>query len=93
MELTKYEQETIINYNQSTDPIDIYTFDKKLQKKLIQYATDYPEEVSLNKEEEDGSMSFTIPKSYIHINRPKKLNLSPEERERRAKQLRDAKLG
>ena len=93
MELTKYEQETIINYNQSTDPIDIYTFDKKLQKKLLQYATDYPEEVVINKEEEDGSMSFTIPKSYIHINRPKKLNLSLEEKERRAKQLRDAKLG
>lgn len=92
MDLTKHEQETIINYNQTNEPASIYTFDKKLQKKLIQYATDYPEEVAIKKEEEDGSMSFTIPKSYIHINKPKKLNLSPEERERRTKQLRDAKL-
>lgn len=92
MDLTKHEQETIINYNQTNEPADIYTFDKKLQKKLIQYATDYPEEVAIKKEEEDGSISFSIPKSYIHINKPKKLNLSPEERERRTKQLRDAKL-
>ena len=81
MELTKYEQETIINYNQSTDPIDIYTFDKKLQKKLIQYATDYPEEVVINKEEEDGSMSFTIPKSYIHINSSQELHTHQQTKE------------
>lgn len=93
MDLTKQEQETIINYNQTNEPASIYTFDKKLQKKLIQYATDYPEEVVIEKEEEDGSISFSIPKSYIHINKPKKLNLSPEERERRANRFKSIKLG
>lgn len=34
MKLTKYEQETIINYNQEEDMAQIYTCDKNLIRKI-----------------------------------------------------------
>lgn len=41
--LSKYEKETVILYNQSTDPILIDTYDPSLQRRLAEYTEKYPD--------------------------------------------------
>lgn len=41
--LSKYEKETVILYNQSTDPILIDTNDPSLRRRLAEYAEKYPD--------------------------------------------------
>lgn len=41
--LSKYEKETVLLYNQSSDPILIDTYDPSLQRRLADYAARYPD--------------------------------------------------
>ena len=58
---TKLEQETSIVYNNEEDDCQIFTYDKKLIKKLKKKGVDVKD---LNN---DGSIMCTIPKSWIKI--------------------------
>ena len=40
---SKYERETIILWNQTDDPVSIYTFDKPLIRRLEAFREKYPE--------------------------------------------------
>lgn len=41
--LTKYEQETIINYNNEEKTASIFTYDKSLIRKLDKRLSEYPD--------------------------------------------------
>jgi len=41
--LSKYEKETVLLYNQSSDPILIDTYDPALRRRLAEYAEKYPD--------------------------------------------------
>lgn len=41
--LNKYEKETVILYNQSSDPVIISTYDPALRRKLEDYAARFPD--------------------------------------------------
>lgn len=41
--LSKHEKETVLLYNQSSDPILIDTYDPSLQRRLADYASKYPD--------------------------------------------------
>ena len=43
MSLSKYEKETVLLYNQSSDPILIDTYDPSLRHRLADYAARYPD--------------------------------------------------
>jgi len=43
MNLNKYERETSILWNQSDDPISIWTYDSKLKKRLRKFARRHPD--------------------------------------------------
>lgn len=77
--LTRYEQETIINFNEDEKTASIYTCKKSLMKKLQQYCIDYPEQFKLTKQD-DYSMWFQCPKKYVAIRKP--IILSEETKER-----------
>lgn len=70
MELTKYEQETIINYNEDEETAGIYTYDKKLQKKLRGLALKYPDKIVLERTCLHGAEEFTVPKRCVSIREP-----------------------
>lgn len=70
MELSKYEQETIINYNEDEDTASVYTYDKKLRKKLERLALKYPDKITLARAYPNGSSDFTVPKSCVSIREP-----------------------
>ena len=70
MELTKYEQETIINYNEGEDTASVYTHDKKLRKKLEGLALKYPDRITLARAYPNGAADFTVPKRCVSIREP-----------------------
>lgn len=70
MELSKYEQETIIIYNEDEDTANIYTYDKKLRKKLESLVLKYPDKITLQRVYPYGAATFIVPKSCVSIREP-----------------------
>lgn len=85
MNLTKYEQETIINYNQEDKFASCYTMDKALIRRLDALAEKHKEITLLRTGE--GMREYTFPKKWIKVRAPKEL--SDEQREKMAKKARE----
>lgn len=84
MSVTRYEQETIINYNQEEKTASVYTHDPSLMRKL-DAAIENGETVIL-KREGDGWKEYEIPKKFVKVRFPRKL--SDEQREEMALRMR-----
>lgn len=67
MRLTKYEKETIILTSEGDHTYEIYTFNKALQRKLIQFARKYPDQCYLKEERPEGSKTFVVEKKRVSI--------------------------
>lgn len=65
MKLSRYEQETIINYNQEEAAASVYTHDPKLTEKLTRLSKKYPEQIT-----QDGPHTYTVPKGCVLIREP-----------------------
>ena len=58
------------------------TFPKgKYATKVVKLAEQNPDEVQICHKNKDGSVVAHIPISYIHISKPRKLNLTEEQRQ------------
>lgn len=79
MNLSLYEQETIVNFNEAEKTAGIYTHNKALRRKLERLAQERPEDCRLEKASHDGqAVDYIIPKAWIKINPPRKL--TPEQK-------------
>ena len=58
MKLTKYEQETIINYNQEEDMAQIYTCDKNLIRKIDAHIEKTRVNYCIRRDEESATYSL-----------------------------------
>ena len=68
MELSRYEQETIINYNEDEKTAAVYTHNKSLRRKLERLQQERPEECRFDKESRGGSaVEYIIPKAWVRI--------------------------
>ena len=85
MELTKYEMETIYNYNQEEPLASCYTMDKALIRRLDALAEKHKEITVLRAGE--GVREYTFHKKWLKVRAPKKL--SDEQRENMAKRARE----
>lgn len=65
MSLSKYEQETIILYNQAEPTASVYTHDPKLLKKLAHLTKEYPQQIKPG-----GPNTYTVPKGCVLIREP-----------------------
>lgn len=65
MKLSRYEQETIILYNQADQTASVYTHDPKLLEKLALLAGKYPGQVV-----PDGPKRYLVPKGCVLIREP-----------------------
>lgn len=65
LRLSRYEQETVINYNQAEQTASVYTHDPKLLKKLARLQEKYPDQV--RKEREN---TYTVPKACVLVREP-----------------------
>ena len=76
--LTKYEMETVVNYNAAEQTATVYTRDKSVMRKLDRLVADYPDTYKLLKQT-DIDKTYSMPKSYVTYRKPR--TLSDKQRE------------
>ena len=84
MKLSRYEQETIVNYNAGEQTATVYTRDKAIMRKLDTLVADFPDTYMLIGQDE-VSKTYSFPKSYISYRKPRAV--STEQRERARKMM------
>ncbi len=87
MKLSRYEQETVINYNAGEQTATLYTRDKAAMRKLDTLVADFPDTYKLAGQDE-VSKTYSFPKSHVSYRKPRVV--STEQRER-ARQMMIAK--
>ena len=85
MNHTKYEMETVYNYNQEDPLASCYTMDKALIRRMDALAQKH-KEITLVRGS-DGMRKYTFPKRWLKVRAPKEL--SDEQRENMAKRARE----
>lgn len=85
--LTKYEQETIINYNNEEKTASIFTYDRSLIRKLDRRLSEYPD-IKVLRRDEDWA-EYSLPKKWIKVSFPRQL--SDEQRAEMANRMRAAR--
>lgn len=84
MNLTRYEQETIFNYNQEETNASCFTHDKSLMRKL-DALIEKGEAITVVREG-DGWKEYSFPKKCIKVRFPRKL--SEEQRQEMANRMK-----
>jgi hypothetical protein len=70
MKLSKYEQETIICYNEEEATASVYTYNNQLIKKLKRLSEKYPDKVKSERPEHRGAVSYLVPKRCVSVREP-----------------------
>ncbi len=78
MKLSRYEQETVVNYNAGEQIVTLYTRDKAVMRKLDTLVADFPDTYKLT-EQDKVSKTYSFPKSHISYRKPRAV--STEQRE------------
>ena len=87
MNLTKYEQETIINYNNEEKNASIFTYDKSLIRKLDKRLAEMSD-MKLIRRGEDFA-EYSLPKKWIKVAFPRQY--SDEQRAEMAERMKAAR--
>lgn len=95
MNLTRYEQETIINFNEAETTASVYTHNSTLRRRLEQLAQDRPEDCRFVKASRDGeAVEYIIPKKWLKVNPPRTAaQLTEEQKQKLREQLERARKG
>jgi hypothetical protein len=72
--ITNYERETIINYNDEEKEASVYTLNKSLIRRLDGLCQKNPDIFKCTKTQSDGSKEYEFPKKYVSIRAPKILS-------------------
>lgn len=73
MKLSKYEQETIINFNACESDAIVFTRDKAVIRKLDALVTEFPE-VYKCIGETDIDKTYSMPKKYVSYRKPRRIS-------------------
>ena len=73
MKLSKYEQETIINFNVAESDAVVLTRDKAVIRKLDSLVSEFPE-VYKCIGETDIDKTYSMPKQYVSYRKPRKIS-------------------
>ena len=65
--LSKYEKETIINWNEAENLASIYTFNASLKRRLADFSRKYPLLCRLERSTPEGSVTYVLDKSRLSI--------------------------
>ncbi|RKJ63598.1 hypothetical protein [Roseburia sp. 1XD42-69] len=84
MKLSRYEQETVVNYNAGEQTATLYTRDKAVMRKLDTLTADFPDTYKLTGQDE-VSKTYSFPKSYVSYRKPRKLSM--EQRKQAQEQM------
>lgn len=72
MKLSAYERETIILFNEASEPASVFTYNKRMIRKLDRLAKKFPDEFRFKSDNGDGGMTYIVPKNRILISTPKR---------------------
>lgn len=78
MKLTRYEQETIINFNAQDQMATLYTRDPAVMRKVDALVIEYPDTFKCIGET-DIDKTYSMPKSFVTYRKPRRI--SEEQRE------------
>lgn len=87
MNLSNFERETIIIFNEAEPNAVIQVHNNRIRRRLEQIEAERPDEVS-----HDHNGDFVIPKGWIKINPSHKRELTDEQREQMGRRLLEARL-
>lgn len=76
--LTKYEMETVVNYNAREQTATVYTRDKSVMRRLDRLVADYPDSYKLLNQT-NIDKTYSMPKLYVTYRKPRAV--SDEQRE------------
>ena len=65
--LSKYEKETIINWNEAKNLASIYTFNASLKRRLAEFSRKYPLLCQLERSTPEGSVTYLLDKSRLSV--------------------------
>ena len=72
MNLSLYERESLVSFNEAEKTANVYTHNKALLRKLERLAWDRPEECRLVRLSHDGSAAdYIVPKAWVKITPPR----------------------
>lgn len=87
--MTRYEQETIILFNEEETTAEVYTHNRKLIRTLDKFCKEFPDNFKEIMKDEN-SKTYIVPKQNISVRKP--IILSEEQkRKKRAVGRRNAK--
>lgn len=86
MKLTPAERETIILFSDADDTASVYTFDRRLIKKLDLLCRKCPDEVHEERCFGHGAKNYIVPKSCVSIREP----VSKARREAASRRAKEA---
>ncbi len=70
MNLSKYEEETVVLYNEAESTANVYTHDPKLKEKLRRLSKKYPNQIIFQTENDGGGVTYIVPKKCVLIREP-----------------------
>ena len=81
--------ETVIEHLDGKKTWTISTDERTWKNRLCKLAEDHPDDVECVAVNRDGSMMFHVPKSWIKIRPPRKVNMSDERKAELAERMRN----
>lgn len=87
--LSNYERETIINFNEDEQTASVYTHNRKLQNKLNKLVDANPD-ISVHCQDEECT-TYIVPKKWIKVSPPRQVNYTDEQKAAMAERLAAAR--
>lgn len=87
--LSNYEKETIINYNNEDGTASVFTYHRALQNKLNKLLGTNPD-ISVLRQGDEWT-EYLVPKSWIKVSPPRQVNYTDEQRAAMAERLAAAR--
>jgi hypothetical protein len=88
--LSNYERETIINFNEAEQTAIVYTCNRKLQNKLNKLIAENNQDISVRRKD-DESVTYIVPKKWIKVSPPRQVNYTDEQKAAMAERLAAAR--
>jgi hypothetical protein len=87
--LSNYERETIILFNEAESTASVYTHSRKLQNKLNKLVDINPD-ISVRCQDKE-STTYIVPKKWIKVSPPRQVNYTDEQKAAMAERLATAR--
>ena len=88
-DLSNYEKETVINYNNEESTAQVFTYHCALQNKLNKLVGVNPDILVLRRG--DAWTEYIVPKTWIKVSPPRQVNYTDEQRAAMAERLAAAR--